>query len=270
MNDWIFFWKNLKNLKDFWQVSITGICQSLNEAVPGLDMTKGKLDYIFRCRPDTVPADGVADAANKLYCHGCGLQQDEFNILGHELDADGLAFLATGQHLEGCSMDKDAWVRNFWSNYRWVEACYQLIGRPVPGWKKAGHYTYTLRKGQRILPPVDVIIEFGGTAGLESYPAAYLKRFSGRQMLLAYRRIAMPFISDRPRANDGDAAEACGRLAVDAASVHMMLTSFPVHLDGLQEKAVKECVPETAACLRGVLSRLEMDIELLWEDSDGK
>lgn len=179
----VYFWNNLKNLKDFWLVSIADVCKSLNEAIPGLDMTRGKLDYIFRCRSDSAPTDNIVNAVNRLFCRDYGLEHDQFNILDHELNAYELAYLATGKHIHDCSMDKTVWIRNFWSNYRWIEVCYQQIGRPVPGWKNAGHYTYTLRKNQDIIPPKDVLEEFGKAVDLQPYPMTYLKRFDGMDML---------------------------------------------------------------------------------------
>lgn len=178
-----FFWRNLKNLKDFWFISLTDVCKSLNDAVPELNLTKGKLDYLFRYPPDSKPLDGIVNAVNELYCHGYGLEHDEYNICDNELTAYQLAFLVTAQHIQECSMDKTVWKNNFWSNYRWIEACYKQIGRPVPGWKKAGHYTYTLRKNQNIIPPKDVLEEFGEAADLRPYPMTYLKRFNGMEML---------------------------------------------------------------------------------------
>ena len=80
-------------------------------------------------------------------------------------------------------MDKTVWINNFWSNYRWIEACYQQIGLSVPVWKKAGNYTYKLRKNHNILPPVEVMKEFGEWVGLTPYPMTYLKRLDGMQML---------------------------------------------------------------------------------------
>ena len=178
-----YFWRNLYNLKDFWSLSLTDICNDLNKAVDGLNLTKGKLDYLLRYPSDSSPSDGIVNAVNELYCRGYGLGYDEYNICNNELTAYQLAFLVTDQHIHECSMDKTIWINNFWSNYRWIEACYQQIGLSVPVWKKAGNYTYKLRKNHNILPPVEVMKEFGKWVGLTPYPMTYLKRLDGAQML---------------------------------------------------------------------------------------
>lgn len=177
------FWRNLNNLKDFWSLSLTDICNDLNRVVPALNLTKGKLNYLLNYVPDSIPSGDVVDAVNELYCRGYGLGYDEYNICNNELTAYQLAFLVTDQHIHECSMDKTVWINNFWSNYRWIEACYQQIGLSVPVWKKAGNYTYKLRKNHNILPPVEVMKEFGEWVGLTPYPMTYLKRLDGMQML---------------------------------------------------------------------------------------
>ena len=177
------FWKNLNNLKDFWSLSLTDICNDLNKAVDGLNLTKGKLDYLLRQPSDANPSDDMINVVNELYCDGYGLGHDVFNICDNELNAYRLAFLVTNHHIHECRMDKTVWIKNFWSNYRWIEACYQQIGLSVPVWKKAGNYTYKLRKNHNILPPVEVMKEFGEWVGLTPYPMTYLKRLDGMQML---------------------------------------------------------------------------------------
>ena len=187
-----YFWKNLNNLKDFWSLSLTDICKDLNKAVDGLNLTKGKLDYLLRLPSDANPSEGMVNAVNELYCNGYGLGHDEFNICNSELNAYQLAFLITDQHIHECSMDKAVWINNFWSNYRWIEACYQQIGLSVPVWKKA----YKLRKNHNILPPIEVMKEFGEWVDLTPYPMTYLKRLDGMQMLNYLVYIQNPSLVD--------------------------------------------------------------------------
>lgn len=259
------FWTNLKNLKHFWQVSLTDVCNALNKEVPGLGMTKGKLNYILCNKPDLIPADGIVDAVNKLYCHGCGLGYDEPSILDHPLNANELSLLVTGQHIQECSMDIDSWTENFWSNYKWIEICHQQVGIAVPIWKTAGNYTYKLRKNRNILPPAGVLEEFARLAGLDvPYPVTYLKRFDGREMLLAYKRIVAPFIPCRPDGDAGSMAEACARLAVDATTVRMIMSVFPMHIGKDREDAMDEAVSEADGRLKEILESFEKEIGMLW------
>ena len=178
-----YFWRNLNNLKDFWSLSLTDVCRDLNKLIEGLNLTKGKLDYMLRQPSDTIPSDDVVNAVNELYCNGNGNSYDQLNICENELTAYQLAKLVTEYDINECSMDKVVWVNNFWSNFRWIEACYQQIGLSVPVWKKAGNYTYKLRKNHNILPPIEVLKEFGEWVGLTPYPMTYLKRLDGMEML---------------------------------------------------------------------------------------
>ena len=67
-----------------------------------------------------------------------------------------------------------------------AEAC---LMEALDVWKKAGNYTYKLRKNHNILPPVEVMKEFGEWVGLTPYPMTYLKRLDGMQML---NHLALP------------------------------------------------------------------------------
>ena len=255
-----FFWKNVAKIKEVLLLSLSEMADDISRFAPESGMTKGKLNY-YIYKVGSEPSAMLLDAVNTLYCRGLGCNGDSLDISRNDLDADGIVLLTTDILTAGCSIDKDAWTRNFWSNYRWIEVCYQQIGRSVPGWKNAGHYTYTLRKNRNILPPRKVLEEFADSLGYSHFCQILLHPFSGSQMLWTYAGITMPNIDQTDSMGELDNL---GRLAIASSQLRMLLSTGLVHLDEDVRQGVDEATRRIATVLEKMLKDLAPTMETAW------
>ena len=256
-----FFWKNMAKIKEVLLLSLSEMADDISRFAPESGMTRGKLNYYMEYKVGSEPSAAVLDAVNTLYCRGLGCNGDSLDISRNDLDADGIVLLTTDILTAGCCIDRDAWTRNFWNNFRWIEMCYRQIGRPVPGWKSAGHYTYTLRKDQKILPPRKVLEEFAGSLGYSHFCQLLLHPFSGSQMLWTYAGITMPNID---QTNSMGELDNLGRLAIASSQLRMLLSTGLVHLDEDVRQGVDEATGRIATVLEKMLKDLSPAMETAW------
>lgn len=242
MGDEMFFWRNLNFLKAVWNLSFSDMSDAFNREVPGLGMTKSQLDYKMRLIRQECPSDGILAATDRLFCNRLGLRGDKRDIRGCGFTINDAAWLATEGQVDRSGHDRNIWTRNFWDNYDWLEKCFRMAGKCVPMWDSAGKHSYTLRKNRSVLPSPPVLEETASLLGLKHYPVVYLRKLTSHEMLGAYACVSTSGM------NHGYGA---GRLLVDAASVHLILSEAPDMLTQQDREEIRRICVRLEGIMQG-------------------